>query len=157
MSFKYCLILLVQEHEHFIQHHYFWNNLVYEWRQTIGGLGHASDESWIIVYACSVMLVCWPNAGNAVSTLVFHTAGQPHLSFVVLQWYFSVLVLLGLSACTCFFWQASLGWSCIFRATMKLRNDAVYWPLVHSINIHHLSTESMNNLLWMNNDMYTGG
>ena len=26
------------------------------------------------------MLVCWPNAGNAVSTLAFHTAGQPHLS-----------------------------------------------------------------------------
>ena len=80
MSFRYCLILLVQEHEHFIQHHYFWNNLVYEWRQTIGGLGHASDESWIIVYACSVMLVCWQNVGNAVSTLAFHTAGQPHLS-----------------------------------------------------------------------------
>ena len=47
----------------------------------------------------------------------------------------------------CFPWQASLGWSCIFRATMKLRNDVMYWPLVHSINIHHLSTESIDNLL----------
>ena len=95
MSFKYCLILLVQEHEHFIQHHYFWNNLVYEWRQTIGGLGHASDESWIIVYACSGL-----SAGEVLEMQ------YPHLHFtllgnliclpLVLQWYFSVLVLLGL-------------------------------------------------------------
>ena len=79
----------------------------------------------------------------------------PHLHFTllgnliclpfVLQWYFSVLVLLIL----CFSWQASLGWSCIFRATMKLRNDVVYRPLVHSINIQHLSTESIDNLLLM--------
>ena len=40
---------------------------------------------------------------------------------------------------------------------MKLRNDVVYRPLVHSINIHHLSTESMNSLLWMNIDMHIGG
>ena len=32
---------------------------------------------------------------------------------------------------------------------MKLRNDVVYRPLVHSINIHHLSTESIDNLLLM--------
>ena len=40
---------------------------------------------------------------------------------------------------------------------MKLRNDVGYRPLVHSINIHHLSTESMENLLWMINDIHTGG
>ena len=103
------------------------------------------------------MLVRWPNAGNAVSTdLHFTLLGNLIcLPLFVLQWYFSVLVLLGLSAC--FSWQASVSWSCLFRATMKLRNDVVYRPLVHSISIRHLSTDNMNSLLWMNIDMHTGG
>ena len=106
-------------------------------------------------------LYCVPMVDALPLFQCFMSAGQmlvmqyPHLHFtllgnliclpLVLQWYFSVLVLLGLSAC--FSWQVSLGWSRIFRATMKLRNDVVYRPLVHSINIHHLSTESIDNLL----------
>ena len=39
--------------------------------------------------------VCWSNAGNAVSTLVFHTAGQPHLSAT----FCSLVVLFSLGTC----------------------------------------------------------
>ena len=40
--------------------------------------------------------------------------------------------------------------------TWNSETEVVHRPLVHSINIHHLSTESMDNLLWMINDIHTG-
>ena len=43
------------------------------------------------------------------------------------------------------------------KRTRNSETEVVHRPLVHSINIHHLSTESMDNLLWMINDIHTGG
>ena len=94
---------------------------------------------------CNACLVvkCWKCSIHTCISHCWATSSVCHLFFsgTFQSWYFLVSA--------CFPWQASLGWSCIFRATMKLRNDVVYRPLVHSINIHHLSTESIDNLLLM--------
>ena len=51
------------------------------------------------------MLVCWSNAGNAVSTLAFQTTGQPHLSAICCS--SVVLLSLGTSWSLCVFFLAS--------------------------------------------------
>ena len=67
-------------------------------------LSTLSIERWWMLILCtngrcttsvSEFHVCWSNAGNAVSTLAFHTAGQPHLSAT----FWSLVVLFSLGTC----------------------------------------------------------
>ena len=70
------------------------------------------------------------------------------LPLVVLQWYFSVLVLLVLSAC--FSWQASLGWSCIFRRVQGHNTSTHYgmfnFPERHYPTLQRLCLNLYSNL-----------
>ena len=106
MSFKYCLILLVQEHEHFIQRHYFWNNLVYECMETnyrgVGSCLWWKLNNCICLFCNACLLAkCWECSIHTCISHCWATSSVICCSSVVL---FS----LGTSWSLCMFFLASL-------------------------------------------------